>query len=332
MSDVGEFVRLTGQFRPELLGYCYRLLGSVDEAEDVVQETYLRAWRSYAGFEGRSSLRSWLYRIATNACWTALEQRGRRPLPSGLGGPSTDPQVVLARPEVPWLQPMPDALLATSSADPAAIVTGRGSMRLALVAALQHLPARQRAVLILRDVMAWRAAEVADALGITTIAVKSALQRARAQLKQVAPTEHEIVEPTDGRVRAQVDRFMAAFEDADVDTLMRLLREDVELEMPPFATWFAGRIVIGRFLATRVLGASSGMRTVATHANGQPAVAAYAREADGAYRAHAIHVLTITSTGIARIVAFLDPALFGLFGLPDVHPHVLVGVRPRRSR
>ncbi|WP_033291380.1 sigma-70 family RNA polymerase sigma factor [Amycolatopsis jejuensis] len=312
MTDGGEFTRLASGFRPELLGYCYRMLGSLDEAEDVVQETYLRAWRAYAGFEGRSSLRSWLYRIAANACWTALEKRGRRPLPSGLGGPSTNPQAVLAKPEVSWLQPLPEVVLNTM--DPAAIVAGRGSLRLALVAAWQHLPARQRAVLILRDVMAWRAAEVAEALEMTPTAVKSALQRAREHLKQVAPAEHNLVEPADARVRTQLDGFMTAFETADVNALTRLLREDVELEMPPYSTWFAGRTAVVQFLETRVL-ATGAKRTVATRANGQPAIAVYAWE-DGAYRAHAIHVLTCTDTGIARIVAFLDPALFGAFELP----------------
>ena len=183
MTASTDFTDLTSPFRGELLAHCYRMLGSVDEAEDLVQETYLRAWRSFGGFEGRSSVRTWLYRIATNACLTALERRGRRPMPSGLAGPAADPDAALApAPEVPWLQPVPDALLAGAGEDPASAVAARAGIRLALVAAQQHLPARQRAMLILRDVLGWPAAEVAGLLGTTTTAVNSGLRRARAQL------------------------------------------------------------------------------------------------------------------------------------------------------
>ena len=321
MSDREEFVRLSEPLRRELLAYCYRMLGSVHDAEDLVQETYLRAWRSYDGFEGRSSLRAWLYRIATNRCLTALEHRGRRPLPSGLGGPSDDPDLPLTprQPEVVWLQPIPDALLETAAADPATIVASRGSLRLALIAALQYLPTRQRVVLILHDVLAWRAAEVAELLGTTTVAVKSALQRARARLEQAAPMEDQIVEPAGPDQRALVDRYMAAFEAADVAALLRLLREDAEWEMPPWATWFAGRQAIGRFLTSQIFAAPKAWRLVATRANGQPAVAAYLRGPEGAYHAHAIQVLTVTAEGIARVVAFLDPSLFATFDLPATH-------------
>lgn len=334
MGDREEFVRVVEPLRRELLGYCYRLLGSVHDAEDLVQETYLRAWRSYEGFEGRSSLRAWLYRIATNRCLTALEHRSRRPLPSGLGAPSDDPTMPLApgQLEVAWLQPIPDAMLEAGSADPATIVASRGSVRLALVAALQHLPARQRVVLILRDVLAWRAAEVAELLGTTTAAVKSALQRARARLEQVAPVEDQVVEPVGPDQRALLDRYMAAFEDADVTALMRLLREDAGWEMPPWLTWFAGRQAIGQFLASQVFGAPRAWRMVATRANGQPAVAAYLRGGDGGYHAHAIQVLTVTSGGIARVVTFLDPSLFGVFDLPATHDAaapVAASTRPR---
>jgi RNA polymerase sigma-70 factor (ECF subfamily) len=321
MADREEFARLTEPLRRELLAYCYRMLGSVQDAEDLVQETYLRAWRSYDGFEGRSSLRAWLYRIATNRCLTALEHRGRRPLPSGLGGPSDDPDLPLAlgRTEVAWLQPIPDALLEAAAGDPATIVASRAGLRLALIAVLQHLPARQRVVLILRDVLAWRAAEVAELLGTTTVAVKSALQRARARLEQTAPTEDRVVEPVGADQRALLDRYMAAFEAADIAALLRLLREDAQWEMPPLPAWFAVRQAIGRFLASQVFGAPRAWRMVPTRANGQPAFATYLRGPDGGYHAHAIQVVTVTAAGIARVVAFLDPSLFALFGLPATH-------------
>jgi len=283
-----------------------------------VQETYLRAWRSYDGFEGRSSLRTWLYRIATNACLRALEQGGRRPLPSGLGAPSDDPERPLA-PEpagVAWLQPIPGAMLGAEPADPAEVVASRDSIRLAFVAALQHLPARQRAVLILRDVLGWRAAEVAKLLGTSTAAVNSALQRARTHLARVAPAEDDVAEPAEPDLRALLDRYVAAFEDADIPALDQVLRDDVELEMPPLPTWFAGRQAVRGFFSSQVLTGLGQFRMVTTTANGQPAVAAYRRGRDGGYHAHAVHVLTVTRTGIARIVAFLDPRLFAAFGLP----------------
>jgi len=190
-----EFVRGTEPFRRELLAHCYRMLGSADEAEDVVQETYLRAWRSYGAFEGRSSVRSWLYRIATNACLTALEQRGRRALPSGLGSPAEDPDAPpgLAEPGIAWLEPIPDALVTPESEDPGAIIAAREWLRLAVIASLQYLPARQRAVLLLREVLGFPAADVASMLGITTAAVKSTLQRARARLAEAAPAPERII-------------------------------------------------------------------------------------------------------------------------------------------
>jgi RNA polymerase sigma-70 factor (ECF subfamily) len=321
LADRTDFARLADPFRRELLAHCYRMLGSVHDAEDAVQETYLRAWRSYEQFEGRSSLRQWLYRIATNACLRALEQSDRRPLPSGLGGPSEDPEVPLKKPgsEVRWLQPMPGDVLGTQPADPAAVVTSQGSVRLALIAALQHLPARQRAVLILRDVLAWPAAEVAEVLGTTTAAVNSALQRARTQLAAAAPVEDEIAEPTDPRGRALLDRYMAAFETADVAALKQLLRQDVELEMPPFTAWFTGRSAVGGFFSSQVLGQPGQFRMIPTTANGQLAAAAYMADRDGLYVAHAVHVLTVASTGISHIVVFLDKDLFPIFGLPPCY-------------
>ncbi|NED99639.1 sigma-70 family RNA polymerase sigma factor [Phytoactinopolyspora halotolerans] len=321
--DDGEFAARTEPFRRELLAHCYRMLGSVDEAEDLVQETYLRAWRSYGGFEGRSSLRSWLYRIATNVCLTALERRDRRPLPSGLGDPTEDAAGVSLEPVrdgVTWLQPAPDEWRSPLTADPAAVTSMRGSLRLALVAAFQHLLPRQRAVLILRDVLDWPAADVADMLGTTTTAVKSTLQRARAQLNAVSPAEDGIVEPPRTDTRELLERYMKAFENADVDGLTRLLRKEATFEMPPFSEWLVGRDAIGRFAAARILGSPGTVRMVATAANGQPAAAAYRLADDGAYRAHALHVLTATPTAIAGVVAFLEPGLFAHFGLPPRLP------------
>src|SRR5689334_23031439 len=280
MAVSEDFARLTDPFRPELLAHCYRMLGSVHDAEDQVQETMIRAWRSYGEFEGRASLRTWLYRIATNACLRALENSSRRPLPSGLGGPSEYPEAPLtvARPEVPWLQPIPDALVSAGSADPAEIVASRQSMRLALIAALQYLPARQRAVLILRDVLRWRAAEPAD--------------------------------PAD---RALLDRYAAAFQNADVTAVMQLLREDAVFEMPPEPTWFTGRELIGRFLRSRVLTEPGRFQMIPTAANGQPAFAAYLRGRDGIYRAHSICVLTTAASRVPRVT---PPAI----RLPPVTP------------
>ena len=318
MPGSEDFALLTDPFREELLAHCYRMLGSVQDAEDQVQETFIRAWRSYDDFEGRASLRTWLYRIATNACLRALENSSRRPLPSGLGSPGEDPAAPPAtpQPEVPWLQPMPGALVSAGPADPASIVTSRMSMRLAFIAALQYLPARQRAVLILRDVLQWRAAEVAGLLGTTTTAVNGMLDRARARLEQVAPAEDEIREPASPDDRALADRYAEAFEKADIAALTQLLREDAVFEMPPRPTWFAGRADIGAFLQARVLREPGRFRGTPTAANGQPAIASYRRDGDGAYRAYAIQVLTIAGPHITRITSFIDPGLFVKFGLP----------------
>ncbi len=243
-ADLGreEFARLTDPFRPELLAYCYRMLGSVHDAEDQVQEILLRAWRSFGQFEGRASLRTWLYRIATNECLRAIDNRGRRPLPSGLGDPDQDPEGPLAatRPEIPWLQPVPDALLRPESADPASVAVSREGIRLAFIAALRYLPARQRAVLILRDVLDWRAAEVAQLLGTTTHAANGLLQRARARLRQAAPVQDELRDPANPRDLDLLNRYTAAFENADITALTELLRKDAVLEMPPLPAWFPG--------------------------------------------------------------------------------------------
>jgi RNA polymerase sigma-70 factor (ECF subfamily) len=320
MTTGADFAARTMQFRPELLALCYRMLGSVHDAEDLVQETMVRAWRAADRFdERRASLRTWLYRIATNACLTALEQRGRRALPAGLVGPSDDPTMRPERnTEIPWIEPIPDALLGTSSDDPAVVVSARSGIRLAFVAALQHLPARPRAVLILRDVLAWSAAEVADLLDTTPAAVNSALQRAHNQLEKVAPMLDQMSERLSPDERVVIDRYMAAFDDADVPGLAELLREDVVLEMPPALLWFAGRDDAIAFLARKILDPSA-WRAVPTAANTQPAVAYYQRKEDGVYRAHSIHLLTVTYKAVERLTVFVEPRLFESFRLPEVY-------------
>ena len=280
-----------------------------------MQETLLRAWRSFGDFEGRASLRTWLYRIATNACLRALEDRGRRPLPSGLGAPGEDAQdpVAAGQGEVHWLEPIPDALVRPDSADPAAIAVSRASLRLALIAALQYLPARQRAVLILRDVLRWQASEVADLLGTTTTAVNGLLLRARAVLERVAPAQDDLREP---KRRSMLDRYAAAFENADASGLSQLLRRDAVFEMPPIPTWFVGREPITQFLRTRVLRRPGDFTMLAIAANGQPGFAGYLRGPDGRYHAHAVQVLTLRAEGIAHVVSFNQPELFAAFGVP----------------
>ncbi|MGH3450918.1 MAG: sigma-70 family RNA polymerase sigma factor [Haloechinothrix sp.] len=318
-----DFVSQADPFRRELLAHCYRMLGSVHEAEDLVQETYLRAWRSYEKFEGRSSLRTWLHRIATSACLTALEGRNRRPLPTGLGGPSELPEADLVeRQEVPWLEPIPSSFVDNEGTDPAAIVTARETTRLALIAALQHLPPRQRAVLILRDVLKWRAAEVADALDTTTTAVNSILQRARAQLEQVAPTEDAVVEPTDADQRKLLERYVTAFEDYDVAAIVELFTSDAVFEMPPFLDWVKGAEYIGRLIEAQCPAQGPGdLRMLPTEANGQPAFAMYLRDReDGLHHAFGLHVVTPSKSGVSHVAVFFDVALFATFGLPEKLP------------
>jgi RNA polymerase sigma-70 factor, ECF subfamily len=323
MTDQSEeFAQLTEPFRRELLAHCYRLLGSVDEAEDLVQETYLRAWRSYGAFEGRSSLRVWLYRIATNACLTALEQRGRRALPSGLGAPAEDPDAPPgpAEPDLHWLGPIPDALVTSETQDPAAITTARDSVRLALIASLQFLPARQRAVLLLREVLAFSAAEVATMLGTSTAAVKSTLQRARARLDEVAPALESVIEPTEPRARELLGQYIAGFENADMAALEKALRADAAIELVGTRTWFSGKVTCLRFLA-HVTGSRGDWLMTPTIANGQPAAAAYYRDGDGTYQALGIAVLTATTDGITRITVFAGgPGLLATFGFPTTKP------------
>ena len=320
MAGSDEFARLADAYRSELLAHCYRMLGSVHDAEDLVQETYLRAWRSFSGFEGRSSLRAWLYRIATNRCLTAIQSRARRPLPSGLGAPSDDPEAVpeAGREGVDWLEPFPDGLVAARAIDPADVVQARGSVRLALVAAMQHLSARERAVLILREVAQFPAGEVAEMLDVTTAAVNSALQRARAQLARAAVVEEEYAEPAEPQCRALLDRYVAVFETADLAALPELLQAEAVMEMPPSPTWFAGRSEIVRFLAAQCFREPGTNRMVRITANGQPGVASYLLGADGRHHAQSIQVLTVADGQLSRIVAFLDTGLFPAFGLPTV--------------
>lgn len=316
-SDAG-FAALAEPFRPELLAHCYRILGSIHDAEDAVQETYLRAWRALAGFEGRSSVRRWLYKIATMVCLTALDRRSRRPLPSGLGAPADDHRVALspAAESVPWLQPAPDAALGVD--DPAAIVAGRTGVRLAFIAALQVLPARQRAVLTLRDVLAFRTAEVAEMLDTSTAAVDSALRRARARLAAAGPAEDDLAEPDEEVRRTLLDGYVDAFTRADPGALVDLLRADVELEMPPIPTWFTGRTAVVGFLAARVLRRPGRWLMVPTRANGQPALVGYEHAGDGGYDAHGVQVLTLIGDRVARITAFNDPGLVPAFGMAPV--------------
>jgi RNA polymerase sigma-70 factor, ECF subfamily len=315
VPDNAGFVADTEPFRRELLAHCYRMLGSIQDAEDLVQETYLRAWRSYGGFEGRSSVRTWLYQIATNGCLTELAKRSRRMLPSGLYAPEQDPAAYpeSAGTEVNWLQPVPDAMVTTDSADPAAIVTAREGLRLALIASLQFLPPRQRAILVLRDVLAFPAGEVATMLGTTTVSVKSTLQRARARLKELAPAADQIAEPTESQARALLEQYITAFEDADAAALERLLLADATIEAPPLRTWFTGRKTCVPFLRNYVLGSPGDWRMLATSANGQPAAAAYIRDQDGRYQPYGICVLTVTGQGIRQIQSFADPSLVALF-------------------
>lgn len=251
-----DFERRADPYRRELLSHCYRMLGSVNEAEDLVQGTMLRARRSYDRYDNqRASLRTWLYRIATDACLTALEGASRRPLPSGLGEPGADPEQPLVPAfDIPWIQPIPDAMLGADPGDPAATVGARGSLRLAFVAAIQYLPARQRAILILRDVLEFSARDVANILATTPAAVNSGLQRARARLDDVSVAEDRIKEPSDPTTRALIDRYIAAFESANVPALTQLLTDQAVVEMPPVPLWLIGRAHYGQFRVFRLRG------------------------------------------------------------------------------
>lgn len=315
-----EFVQSTQPFRRELLAHCYRMLGSADDAEDLVQDTYMRAWRSYSAFEGRSSPRTWLYRIATNTCLSALEQRQRRALPSGLCGPAEDPDAppVEAEPDVAWIEPIPDTLVTPEAEDPATIVMARHSVRLALIASLQYLPARQRAVLLLREVLGFSAGEVASMLGTSAAAVKSTLQRARSRLDEVAPTRDDVIEPTEPHAQRLLAQYIAGFENSDLTALEDALRTDAAIELVGTRTWFSGKQTCVRYLA-RVLGTPGDWRMTPILANGQPAAATYYRNGDRTHQALGVAVLTATATGVTSITVFPGgPGLVAGFGLPEV--------------
>jgi RNA polymerase sigma-70 factor (ECF subfamily) len=306
------------QHRSELVAHCYRMLGSLHDAEDVLQETYLRAWKGFAEFERRSSVKTWLYRIATRLCLNALQHSSRRLVPSALGAPGTDPDDLDAPAlETSWLEPFPDHLLST---DPAVVVGTRQSLRLAMVAALQHLPPRQRAVLILRDVLAWQASEVAALLDTTTAAVNSSLQRARTELAKITPAEDQFSEPDEPGRRALLDQYAKAFEQADLLALENLLTQDISWEMPPIPTWFNGREDVLRLLAAKVAPGKGLRIMVETSANGQPAFALYSRGRDGGFHARYLQVLTLTKAGVSSVLAFHRPDLFPSFGLPIDRP------------
>jgi RNA polymerase sigma-70 factor (ECF subfamily) len=296
------------------------MAGSVHDAEDLVQETYLRAWRGFHNFENRSSVRTWMYRIATNVCLTALDGKDRRPMPTGLGQPSSDPHGSLeSRPEVTWLEPVPDSVMWGGFVDdPAAEVVDRESVRLAFIAALQHLTPPQRAILILRDVLAWQSSEVAELLNMSTAAVNSSLQRARAQMHKLDPDDSG-KRLDDEHAKELLSDYMAAFENYDVKRIVELLAEDAVWEMPPYLGWYQGSTAIGHLIETHCPAEAPGDQImVPTSGNGQPAFALYMREPDGTHRAFQIQVLTLTDRGVSHVSTFFDTTLFEQFGLPDV--------------
>ncbi|HXV43060.1 MAG TPA: sigma-70 family RNA polymerase sigma factor [Anaerolineae bacterium] len=320
-GDSDEFGSLTEPYRRELQLHCYRLLGSLHEAEDLVQETLLRAWRRLDTYEGRASFRAWLYKIATNACLDTLDKRPRRALPV-----ATQPRAELDQPPAPpgtdpiWLEPFPDELLPEATAlGPEARYAMRESISLAFLAALQLLPPRQRAVLILRDVLDWRASEVAELLDMPVSAANSTLQRARTTLAQHYRAGHsDSPPPADETMLALLDRYMRAWESADVTALVALLKEDAVLSMPPSSAWYQGRVTIAAFLRAVPFAQETGRwRARPTRANGQPAVAFYQWDETGQiYRAFGIQVLSLDHAGIAEMTTFINPAHFSLFDLP----------------
>lgn len=307
-TELDDFPTLTQRYQRELLAHCYRMSGSVHEAEDLVQETFLRAWRAAADFEGRSSVRTWLYRIATNVCLTNLEGRPRRPLPAGIGTPDATVGEALEQDrDIAWLEPVPDA---------AVVVAERDSIRLAFIAALQHLPARQRAVLILRDVLRWSAAEVAEALDTSTAAVNSALQRAHAQMADRGLTEDSVEVNLTAGQQQLLERYVDAFWRKDIDAIVGLLTAEATWDMPPFTSWFKGSKNIGWLIGHECPGGSLDMPMLATSANGQPAYGLYMRTPDGDFVPFQLQVLELDGDRVRHVTAFFDLRLFETFGLP----------------
>ncbi|HEY7625909.1 MAG TPA: sigma-70 family RNA polymerase sigma factor [Ilumatobacteraceae bacterium] len=307
-------------FRRPLTGYCYRMLGSGFEAEDAVQETMLRAWRHAEDFEGRSQVRSWLYRIATNVCidMSRQVQRRARPMATGPSSPPDEALLGAALPEALWVTPIADARVLADNVDPAEIAEQRDTIRLAFIAALQHLPARQRAVLILREVLHWQATEVAELLEMSVAAVNSALQRARATLDTL-PDGGETT-PLDEVDPGLLQRYVDAFERYDIDSLVTLLHENAVQSMPPFEMWIEGAANIGQWMVQPGPSACRGSRLVPTFANGCPAFGQYRRDPRGGYAPWAIQVLEIRGSEIVELSFFLDQLdhvrLFPSFGLP----------------
>ncbi len=305
------------QYRVELTGYCYRMLGSAFDAEDAVQETFLRAWRGFDRFEGRSALRSWLYRIASNVCFDLLNASQRRARPMDLAAAATaDDALGAPLPESAWVLPVPDSRVLAADGDPAEQAVARESIRLAFIAALQHLPPRQRAVLILREVLRWEASEVAELLETTVASVNSALQRARSTLgaRDVTATGPS---PLDDTQQALLARYVDAFERYDIESLTTLLHEDARQSMPPYELWLQGRDEILRWWVGPGAGCR-GSRLVPTAANGLPAFGQYRPSGpEGRHEPWALQILEASSGRIAEISFFLDtPTLFPLFGLP----------------
>jgi RNA polymerase sigma-70 factor (ECF subfamily) len=303
------------EHRRELTGYCYRMLGSPFDAEDAVQETLTRAWRSYDGFDGRASLRSWLYRIATNVCVDSLNGRTRRALPMDLTAavPPVAASLTPPLPEQRWVLPIADDRVVPLHGDPADVAVARESIRLAFVAALQHLPPRQRAVLILREVLRWTAEEVAGLLETSVAAVNSALQRARAAL-----AERDVAidgAPVEGDQEDLLGRYVSAFERYDIEALVALLREDATQTMPPYEMWLRGAADIGRWMLGPGV-ACRGSRLVPVAANGTSAFGQYRVDGAGGHQAFSIQLITIGGGRIRAINHFLAPRLFPLFGLP----------------
>lgn len=319
-GDEQAFAKLAARYHREIHLHCYRMLGSFADAEDLVQETLLRAWRGLPRFAERASFRAWLYTIATNACLKALARRPRQYAPPQLGPPAAVGQA--ASPpaaEVIHLQPYPDVLLdAGRDADPAARYLLREGVELAFIVAIQHLPPRQRAVLILREVLGWSAAECAELLGTTVPAVTSALQRARGRVAELGGDTTASRPLSDEVERALVRRYVDAWHRADVAALVALLREDALMTMPPSPTWFLGRAAIGAFFASSPADGESieRLRLVETRANGQPTLAAYRADDHGAYLPYGLMVLTLDGDAIGAITGFLEQGLFPAFGLP----------------